>query len=103
MAQHVKINLEMVAPKLYKKLKQLEKMDIFQVALNDTPILKKISVLGLDIMKLPKEFTRFKYPISIKNGGDYITDEDWIDLKGIATIEVHFNKEIKFKNVFLVA
>ena len=103
MAQHVKVDLKEVAPKLHNKIMQLERMNIFRDALKDLPDFKTISVLGLNLMKLTKEFTRYKYPLTVYKGSDYFNHEDWNDLKGIANVEIHLNKEFKLKDAFIVA
>jgi chitinase len=104
MAQHVKIDLKCVTPKLHKKLKQFTKLTVSKMLLDELPDFKYIHGFGLNIQKLSNEFSkRYKYPLNIQNGSDFIDNEYWNDLKGIATIEVHLNKDLKIKDCFIVA
>jgi len=103
MAGHLEINLNDVTPKLYKTLNKLMGRQVMKNLFDNARNFEKINAVGLNIVKLSKDYSEYKYPMAINNGGDFIESEEFIDLKGIAIIEVHYDENFKLKKAFLVA
>jgi len=103
MAGHIEINIQEVTPKLYKTLNKIMGREVMKNLFNNARDFEKINAVGLDIVKLSKEYSEYKNPMAINNGGDFIESDEFIDLKGIAIIEIHYDENFNLKKAYLVA
>ena len=103
MAGHIEINIQEVTPKLYKTLNKIMGRQVMRNLFDNARNFEKINAGGLNIVKLSKDYSEYKYPMAINNGGDFIESDDFIDLKGIAVIEIHYDENFKLKKAYLVA